>query len=84
MRVPVPIVVAPSLRVKVPVGLVPVTVAFNVVACPAVAGFGVAVTVVLLTAVLTVNAAAVEVLAALLVSPAYSAVMLCAPVLLKV
>ena len=74
----------PSLKVTVLVGLTPLTVAESSVNCPAITGLGIAVTVVLLVAVLTVNAVATEVLVMLLVSPAYAAVMLWLPVVLKV
>ena len=82
--VPVPSVVMPSLKVTVPVGFTPLTVAVIVTACPATDGLGVAVSVVDVVAVLTVKLAAVEVLVALFASPPYTAVKLCAPAVVKV
>ena len=59
-----PSVVVPSLKVTVPVGLVPVTVALSVVAWPALVGLGVAVTLVLLVVCLLVTVIGAEVVTA--------------------
>ena len=79
---PVPKVMAPSMKVTVPVGVRPVTVAVKVVAWPAVTGLGVAVSVVLLLAVLTPRLIAAEVLPALFASPPYTADRLRVPAVL--
>lgn len=77
-RVPVPKVVAPSLKVTVPVGAVPVTEAVKVMDVPNVEGFRLEATVVVVaTAVeLTTWLNAADVTVLLRVSPAYTAVML--------
>ena len=82
--VPVPSVVMPSLKVTVPVGFTPLTVAVIVTACPATDGLGVVVIEVVLVATFTVWLTAVDVLVALFASPAYTAVKLCAPAVVKV
>src|SRR5689334_6842520 len=77
--VPVPSVVAPSLNVTVPVAAEGETVAVNVTGTPAPAGFSDEVSEVVVAAWLTVCATAAEVLAALLLSPPYTAVCECVP-----
>jgi hypothetical protein len=65
LTVPVPMVVDPSLKVTVPLGLppkAPVTVAVKVTACPLVDGFGEDVSFVVVVALFTVRLTADEVL----------------------
>ena len=82
--VPVPRVVAPSLKVTVPLGKAPVKVARKVTVWAIAAGLGVTFSKVVLVAMLTVCANAAEVLVALFASPLYTAVRLCAPTVTKV
>ena len=78
--VPVPSVVVPSLKVTVPVGVIaPAMVEVSVVLPPCTVGFTLEATATVFTLRLTVCDMAAEVLAALLVSPPYTAVIECAP-----
>ena len=72
-----------SVNVTVPVGEAPVTVAVNVAAWPTCAGFGDTTNVVLVVAVEIVWPSTADVLPLYDVSPAYTAVTLCAPVVVK-
>ena len=76
LMVPVPIVVAPSLNVTVPLGALPVTLAVKVTAPPALDGLAELDSVVALVTWFTTWFKAVDVLVRLPVSPAYTAVML--------
>lgn len=69
----------PSLKLTVPVGPLPVTVAVNVTLAPKTAGFTELVSAVLLAALLTVCVSALLDDAPLLASPLYAAVMLWLP-----
>ena len=80
IREAVPMVVAPSIKTTLPVGVNPVTVAVKVVAVPAVLGFRLEANVVEVGTPETVWASAVEVAAALLPSPAYTAAMVWVPI----
>ena len=75
-----PNAVAPSLKVTVPAGVPPVdeTVAVKVTVWPKVEGFALEVTAVVVAAGLTVCCKFDEVLVAKFVSPAYTALMVCA------
>ncbi len=75
-----PSTVAPSLKVTVPVGEAPVTVAVNVTACPAWLGLSDEVSAVVVPATLTPWVNIGDELASLLLSPPYSAVIECEPV----
>ena len=76
LSVPLPIVIVPSLKVIVPVGVTPelVTVAVNVTDFPKTEGFALDVRVVVVVALLTVCINVVLVLVLDLVSPPYDAV----------
>jgi hypothetical protein len=65
-----PSVDVPSLNVTVPLGLAPAIVAVRVTDCPKVEGLGLAASVVVLVAVLTVKDDAPDALVPLLPSPA--------------
>jgi hypothetical protein len=83
-RVPVPSVVEPSLKVTVPVAVDGVTVAFSVAPCASTAGLTLLVSTVVVGFFVTVSLTALDVLAALLEFPPYTAVRLCVPVVLNV
>jgi hypothetical protein len=80
-NVPLPIEVAPSRKITVPVGVppVPVTVAVNVTVCPAVDGFTEEITVVLEVRPWTTCVNTSEMLLEEFASPEYNAVMECEP-----
>ena len=69
-KVALPMVVVPSLKVTVPVGVKPVVVAVKVTLWPITAVVALVVKVVVVLALVTVTTLAVEVLAASLASPA--------------
>jgi hypothetical protein len=77
LRVPVPSVVLPSLKVTVPVAVDGVTVAVKVSDAPYVDGFADEVTAVVVFALLTVWVRVDDVLALSFASPPYEAVMEC-------
>jgi len=84
LKVPVPRVVAPSLKVTVPVGVpepgeTAATVAVKVTDCPTTLGFALDVRVVMLPAWLTTCETALEVEVEKFVSPPYTPVMLWVP-----
>jgi len=81
LSVPVPITVAPSEKVTVPVAVPPlvVTLAVNVTLAPNVLGFTLDTIVVVLVAICTVCSSAADVLPLSFVSPPYTAVSVCAP-----
>ena len=82
--VPVPRVVVPSLKVMVPEGVTPVTVAVKVTAAPVVEGFRLEASVVVLADLVDVTVLAVEVLVLLTASAPYTAVRLLLATVVKV